>query len=51
MLGPQARLVRTYKAHRSGRLEYKVPVDAPVTPAAGKKTISNITGAGKKKRL
>lgn len=29
MLGPQSRLVRMYKAHASGRKEYRVPTAAP----------------------
>ncbi|KAI8326209.1 hypothetical protein GQ54DRAFT_294905 [Martensiomyces pterosporus] len=37
MLGPQSRLVRTYKSHSSGRREYRVPVNAPAAKGSGAK--------------
>ncbi|KAJ2740855.1 sphingolipid delta-4 desaturase, partial [Coemansia pectinata] len=36
MLGPQSRLVRLYKAHTSGRREYRVPVESSDTAPAVK---------------
>ncbi|KAJ2597915.1 sphingolipid delta-4 desaturase [Coemansia sp. RSA 1722] len=49
MLGPQSRLVRMYKAHLSGRKEYRVPLDddaasakkKPLLSASGRKNVKS----------
>ncbi|KAJ2322827.1 sphingolipid delta-4 desaturase, partial [Coemansia sp. RSA 2702] len=45
MQGPQARLVRMYKAHLSGRREYKVPTEEPAKPGISKRRDSVISSA------
>ncbi|KAJ2611568.1 sphingolipid delta-4 desaturase [Coemansia sp. RSA 1804] len=52
MLGPQARLVRSYESHKTGRTEYKAPVSAPSVARSvpAKTTITNASLGLKKRR-
>ncbi|PIA19353.1 hypothetical protein COEREDRAFT_37163 [Coemansia reversa NRRL 1564] len=45
MQGPQARLVRMYKAHLSGRQEYKVPCESPPKNSVARKRRDSMLAA------